>query len=157
MGRKGVFAMNWSTNKSILLSRICVAIFALLLAALDFGAYWLVNGYIQLRGMAGQQGAGMTATIYLCSVFGWLLLWQMWRLLGNIRRGEVFIPGNVRCLRLVSWCCVGAGAVCLASSFFYLPFAAVAIAAGFMALIVRIVKNVFEQAIRMKDELDYTI
>ncbi len=31
------------------------------------------------------------------------------------------------------------------------------IAAGFMALIVRIVKNVFEQAIRMKDELDYTI
>ena len=149
--------MNWSTSKSILLSRICVAIFALLLAALDFGAYWLVNWYIQLRGMAGQQVAGMTATIYLCSVFGWLLLWQMWRLLGNIRRGEVFIPGNVRCLRLVSWCCVGAGAVCLASSFFYLPFAAVAIAAGFMALIVRIVKNVFEQAIRMKDELDYTI
>lgn len=35
--------MNWSTNKSILLSRICVAIFALLLAALDFGAYWLVT------------------------------------------------------------------------------------------------------------------
>lgn len=149
--------MNWSTNKSILLSRICVAIFALLLAALDFGAYWLVNGYIQLRGMAGQQGAGMTATIYLCSVFGWVLLWQMWTLLNNIRHSEVFIPENVRCLRLVSWCCVGAGAICLASSFFYLPFAAVAIAAGFMALIVRIVKNVFEQAIRMKDELDYTI
>ena len=97
--------------------------------------------------------ASLPMPTWLC----WLLLWQMWRLLGNIRRGEVFIPGNVRCLRLVSWCCVGAGAVCLASSFFYLPFAAVAIAAGFMALIVRIVKNVFEQAIRMKDELDYTI
>ena len=149
--------MNWNTNKSIILSQVCVAVFALLLAALDIGAHWAVGWYIVLRGMAGQQGAGMTATIYLCSVFGWLLLWQMWRLLGNIRRGEVFIPGNVRCLRLVSWCCVGAGAVCLASSFFYLPFAAVAIAAGFMALIVRIVKNVFEQAIRMKDELDYTI
>lgn len=149
--------MNWNTNKSIILSQVCVAVFALLLAALDIGAYWAVGWYIGLRGMAWQQGAGMTATIYLCSVFGWLLLWQMWRLLGNIRRGEVFIPGNVRCLRLVSWCCVGAGAVCLASSFFYLPFAAVAIAAGFMALIVRIVKNVFEQAIRMKDELDYTI
>lgn len=45
--------MNWSTNKSILLSRICVAIFALLLAALDFGAYWLVTWYIHLRAWRG--------------------------------------------------------------------------------------------------------
>ena len=50
--------MNWSTSKSILLSRICVAIFALLLAALDLGAYWLVTWYIHLRGMAWQSGAG---------------------------------------------------------------------------------------------------
>lgn len=149
--------MNWSTNKSIILSQVCVVIFALLLAALDIGAYWAVGWYIRLRGMAWQQGAGMTATIYLCSVFGWVLLWQMWRLLGNIRRGEVFTLSNVRCLRTVSWCCVAAGAICLASTFFYAPFAAVAIAAGFMALIVRIVKNVFQQAISMKDELDYTI
>ena len=33
----------------------------------------------------------------------------------------------------------------------------IAIAAGFMGLIVRIVKNVFEQAITMKDELDLTV
>jgi hypothetical protein len=33
----------------------------------------------------------------------------------------------------------------------------VAIAAGFMGLIVRIVKNAFQQAIAMKDELDYTV
>lgn len=149
--------MNWSTSKSILLSRICVAIFALLLAALDFGAYWLVTWYIHLRGMAWQSGAGMIVTLYLCSIFGWVLLWQMWTLLNNIRRSEVFIPENVRCLRIVSWCCVAAGAICLVSTLFYIPFAAIAIAAGFMALIVRIVKNVFEQAIRMKDELDYTI
>ena len=149
--------MNWSTNKSILLSRICVAIFALLLAALDFGAYWLVNGYIQLRGMAGQQGAGMTATIYLCSVFGWILLWKLWRLLANIRAQVIFDARNVALLRAVSWCCVGAGLICLVSGVYYLPFAVIAIAAGFMALIVRIVKNVFRQAILMKDDLDLTI
>ena len=34
---------------------------------------------------------------------------------------------------------------------------AVAIAAGFMALIVRIIKNIFQQAIDMKAELDLTI
>ena len=78
--------------------------------------------------------------------------------LQHLRLGaEVFIPENIRCLRIVSWCCVAAGAICLVSTLFYIPFAAIATAAGFMALIVRIVKNVFEQAIRMKDELDYTI
>ena len=39
-----------------------------------------------------------------------------------------------------------------------LPFIfAVGLAAGFMALIVRVVKNAFAQAVRMKDELDYTV
>ena len=38
-----------------------------------------------------------------------------------------------------------------------MPFIAVAIAAGFMALLVRIVKNIFQQAIDMKAELDLTI
>ena len=57
----------------------------------------------------------------------------------------------------MSWCCVGAGLICLVSGVYYLPFAAIAIAAGFMALIVRIVKNVFRQAILMKDDLDLTI
>ena len=30
-------------------------------------------------------------------------------------------------------------------------------AAGFMALLVRVLKNAFAQAVRMKNELDYTI
>lgn len=74
--------------------------------------------------MAWQSGAGMIVTLYLCSIFGWVLLWQMWTLLNNIRRSEVFIPENIRCLRIVSWCCVAAGAICLVSTLFYIPFAA---------------------------------
>ena len=79
------------------------------------------------------------------------------QLLQNIRAQLVFDAQNVRLLRQVSWCCVGAGAVCLVSCLYYLPFIAVAIAAGFMALIVRIIKNIFQQAIDMKAELDLTI
>ena len=33
----------------------------------------------------------------------------------------------------------------------------IALAAGFTGLIVRVVKNVFQQAIAMKDELDLTV
>ena len=149
--------MNWNENKSVRLSQVCVVVFAALLLLLDVFCYAAVTWFIRLRGMPWQTGILMMITIYLCSVFGWVLLWKLWRLLRNIRSQVVFDAENVALLRTVSWCCVGAGGICLASSVYYLPFSAVAIAAGFMALIVRIVKNVFEQAILMKDDLDLTI
>lgn len=149
--------MNWNENKSVRLSQVCVVVFAALLLLLDVFCYAAVAWFIYLRGMPWQTGILMMITIYLCSVFGWVLLWKLWRLLRNIRSQVVFDAENVALLRTVSWCCVGAGSICLASSVYYLPFSAVAIAAGFMALIVRIVKNVFEQAILMKDDLDLTI
>ncbi len=149
--------MNWSKNSSIELSRACVILFMILLAALDIGCYWAVGWFVRLRLMNRDSVFLMMATIYLCSVFGWVLLVRLWQLLQNIRAQLVFDMRNVHLLRQVSWCCVGAGAVCLVSCLYYLPFIAVAIAAGFMALIVRIVKNIFQQAIDMKSELDLTI
>lgn len=149
--------MNWSKNSSIELSRICVVLFMILLASLDIGCYWAVQWFVEIRLMYWQYGVLMMVTIYLCSGFGWVLLVRLWQLLQNIRAQLVFDAKNVRLLRQVSWCCVGAGAVCLVSCLYYLPFIAVAIAAGFMALIVRIIKNIFQQAIDMKAELDLTI
>ena len=139
--------MNWSKDRSIALSRGCVVLFMILLAALDIGCYWAVRWFIGLRFMPWQSGVLMMVTIYLCSGFGWVLLVRLWQLLDNIRLQLVFDLRNVKLLRQVSWCCVGAGAVCLVSCLYYLPFIAVAIAAGFMALLVRIVKNIFQQAI----------
>ena len=60
-------------------------------------------------------------------------------------------------LRSVSWYCIWVALICLVSCVCYVPFVFVAIAAAFMALIVRIVKNVFQQAISMKSELDLTV
>lgn len=149
--------MNWTNDKSILLSQVCVAIFGLLLAALDIGCYWATAWFISLRNMPRQSGVALMVTLYLCSIFGWLLLIELWKLLGNMKRGEVFTEANVRLLRAVSWCCVGAAGICFVSCVYYLPFLFVSIAAAFMALIVRIVKNVFQQAAAMKSELDFTV
>ena len=66
--------MNWNKDRSIVLSRICVVLFALLLAALDTGAYWLVGLFIRLRGMPGQTCVFMMTSIYAGSVFGWITL-----------------------------------------------------------------------------------
>ena len=67
------------------------------------------------------------------------------------------MSANVTALRRISWCCAGAAVVCLAAAYIYLPFAFLGVAAAFMALIVRVLKNAFAQAVHMKDELDYTI
>ena len=148
--------MNWNKDKSILLSRAFVIAFALALLALDVFCYPLAHRYF---GMGWRQVVSAVVTVYVGSVFAWLALVELWRLLGNLRQGLVFTQENVRLLRIVSWCCVGAAIVCLLSLpwLWFLAVIVVAAAAGFMALIVRIVKNVFQQAIAMKDELDLTV
>ncbi len=140
-----------------MLSQVCVVVFALCLAALDIGAYRIAAWFAHNRFQRAQTGYFLMGSIYCGSVFAWVCLWELWKLLRNVRRGVLFDPVNVRCMRLVSWCCVWAALICALSALYYLPFLFVAVAAGFMALIVRIVKNAFAQAITMKDELDLTI
>lgn len=149
--------MDWDKDKSVKLTRACVAVCAVLLAVLDIGAYRFAFWYVQVRLAHRQLGVLLMVTIYSGSVFAWVCLRQLWRLLENIRRGEVFVPANVKCMRTVSWCCVWAAVICALSTLYYPPFGFVAFAAGFMALIVRIVKNAFQQAAAMKDELDLTV
>ena len=149
-------SVNWNNDKSIVLSQICTAVFALILLFIDVSAYWLVSSYTRLKELVGAQGMILT-TVYLCSVPAWILLWKLWSLLGNIKRGEIFTAENVSALRTVSWCCAAAAIVCLVSALYFLPFFIVAVAAAFMCLIVRIVKNTFQQALLMKDELDLTV
>ena len=148
---------DWLKSKSILFSQICVLLFALLLAVLDLGGYPIVRWFVALRGMDRQAVWGILAVLLLCSVFGWVLLWALWRLLGNLRQAQVFTEENIALLQRVSLCCAAAALFCVAGCFFYLPFLIAVAAASFMALIVRIVRNVFQKALDMKNELDLMI
>ncbi|MDO4566141.1 MAG: DUF2975 domain-containing protein [Oscillospiraceae bacterium] len=152
--------MDWNDQKSIALSRLGVALLALLLLALDIGGYWLAGWALRISEVLGEglkDGLLLLASLYLCSVPAWLLIFSLWRLLKNLGLELIFTAENVSLLRRISWYCVAMGLVCLLSALYYLPFMLPAIAAAFMALIVRIVKNCFEQAVLMKDELDYTV
>ncbi|MBR0130886.1 MAG: DUF2975 domain-containing protein [Firmicutes bacterium] len=151
--------MKWTKDKSIKLSIACVFVFAAILLALDI---WTVWGWIapdfELRTQLQWQYYVMfTATVASGSICAWICLWALYRLLKNIQAGRVFTEDTVKLLRTISWCCAGAAAVCLLSAAYAWPFLVVAIAAAFMMLIVRIVKNCFRQAIDMKTELDLTI
>jgi hypothetical protein len=156
--------MNWDKDKSILLSQIGTVCFAVLLLALDVSCWWVTRWIVANRLYQGEVGAPITREVTLMmvsiltgSVLAWIFLHRLWTLLLSIKRGAVFTEANVRRMRAMSWCCMGAAAICLASALYYLPFLLVGLAAGFTGLIVRVVKNVFQQAIAMKDELDLTV
>ena len=86
------------------------------------------------------------------------VLLNLFRLLGRVEKGAVFVAENVRSLRRIALCCALAALICIpAGAVLYFPFACMGIAAGFMALIVQVLKNTFAQAVRMKDELDLTV
>lgn len=149
--------LNWTKSASLLLSQIFVVLFALLLAALDLGSFRIVRWFGNLRGLQESASTAMLTVLLLCSIFGWILLWAMWKLLGNLRHGRVFTQENVGLLHRVSWCCAAAAALCLVGCFFYLPFLVPVAAASFMALIVRVVRNILQTAVAMKEELDLTV
>ncbi len=85
------------------------------------------------------------------------------RLLGFVRGGRVFSAGAVMCLRGISWCCFAVCLVLVALSLLYrdtialIYGAAVVLAAAFLGIVLRVVKNVIEEATLIKSENDFTI
>lgn len=94
---------------------------------------------------------------YPSAVFGYVTLYSLIRLLWNIKKDAIFITPNVRYLRRISWCCVAVSVIALAAGCFYLPYLFVAVAAGFVGLMLRVVKNVMENAVQLKEENELTI
>ncbi len=150
--------MKWNDDKSLLLTRVCVWLSAAALVLLCVSAPWLFSWFIQKRLILPPQSRDyFLVTTYTVAVPAAVALYMMNRLLANIRKEEVFTEKNTRYLRGMSWCCLAAGLIFLVSSFYYLPFFALCAAAVFMALILRVIKNVFAQAEEIKKENDYTI
>jgi len=96
-------------------------------------------------------------TIYAGCVPAAALLIHLYILLHRIDTERVFVSENTACLRHISWCCFAGAAVCLASAIYYFPWLAVGVAAAFMGLIVRVIKNVVAKAVSLQDDADFTI
>ena len=147
----------WNDQKSVTLSRLCIAAFALALAALLVAAPGLVKWFMLPRGFAPGADRYFLMTIYLGAVPASGLLHMLHRLLQNISAEAVFIPENVELLRRISWCCFLGAAICLASGLYFVPWYLIAVAAAFMGLIVRVVKNLIARAVSLQDEVDHTV
>ena len=148
----------WSGKKSISLSKFCVLIFTVMLIGTVLSAPWLVRLLMDFSraDLVGKETLFLL-TIYSGSVPAAVLLFCLYRLLRHIELEQVFITANVEYLRRISWCCFAGAVICFASIHYYFPWSFVAVAAAFMGLIVRVIKNVFAQAVELKNESELTI
>lgn len=148
----------WNHRRSMLLSKLFVLLFmggllAVLLTA-PFLVSWLARFSINIH-VADK--LLFLLTLYTGGAVAAVLLVCLYKLLHQIGLGELFTRTNVSLMRLISWCCfVGVG-IALLSGLYYMPWLVVAVAAAFMGLIVRVVKNLVDEAVLLKEENDFTI
>lgn len=151
----------WSQMKSLKLSRFLVfGVFCLLIVLL-FVAHIIADWFTAISVGKGLIDKGTTAAvtvmIYICDIFGITAVVALNKLLSNISKDEVFISQNSCCLRVISWCCVFVGLTVAFFSLWKLEFLFAAFFAMFLGLVMRVLKNVFEKAVELKSENDFTI
>lgn len=159
----------WNRKHSVMLSIVvCFAVAAALTVALFIGPWAIRNWFIFIRGWSGAEPnlqqllLVFKITFYPCAVFGYVTLYSLIRLLFHIRREDIFIHQNVTYLRRISWCCFAVALITLVVGVldfnsFTVPFIAVAAAAGFVGLMLRVVKNVMQAAVEIREENELTI
>ena len=147
----------WNPGKSVLLSSICTKIVIAAVIGAAVTAPYLVKGYVSYSMKDTAVITPLLALIYACAVPGLTALFSLDRLLANIKARNIFIEKNVKHLRVISWCSFIVSAILFVFGFYYLLFLLMAVAAAFFGLILRVVKNVIEQAVAIKNENDFTI
>ncbi len=154
----------WNKDKSIGLSIAVSFIFlALLTIGLFFGPFVVNLWFDVYRGFDPNLSAMkhlLTVFVwafYPSAIFGFITLYSLIRLLFNIKKQEIFINQNVAYLRVISWCCFAVALITLFAGVFYIPYCFIAIAAAFIGLMLRVVKNVMQNAVEIKNENELTI
>ncbi len=147
-------------NLSLAISSVLTKVGFTLIIICCFAAPYLVTYYEQsyiIPYGIDSVYVPLLVTLYCSAVPALILTVSLDRLLTNIRKGNAFIKQNVTCLRIISYCCFAASLIFIYFGFIRHFALFIVVAAAFFGLILRVIKNVFEQAIEIREENDYTI
>lgn len=148
--------IKWTKERSLSLSYVLTWAVLVLACALMFLIPIITIWYDTVSGKEPIMPV-LTACFYICDFLAIIALWQLRKLLSNIRKQELFTDANTRCVRIISWCCFGVAAVFAVLTFWRLLALLVAVIAAFVGLILRVVKNMLASAAELREENDYTI
>lgn len=147
----------WNSDKSVVLSSICTKLVLALLVFFAAAAPLLVGKYIFYTGKLESITVPLLCTIYTCCIPAMAILVCLDCLLNNVKHNEIFIKQNVKLFRWISWCCFAVAFILVVSGFYYIFFVFAGVVAIFLGLMIRVVKNIFQVAIALKQENDFTI
>lgn len=154
----------WNSKKSVNLSIVVCCFLAVVLSVLAVVGPDLFKIYMSCyRGFAiygetlQKLGKVFCFCFYPSAIFAGVVIYSLLRLLFNIKAEKIFINDNVKYLRTVSWCCFAVAIITLVGGFFYLPFLFVTAAGGFVGMLLRVLKNVMQNAVILREENDLTI
>lgn len=143
---------------SIRLSLAIIGLFWAGAAVLAVGApYFFMHIYPRLYARPDFVPTVLLVCVYLAWPVGAVTLVRLTKLLKNIEKERIFDPVNTRHLSAISICCFLAAALsCVVGVFHYALFVF-----GLMAflggIVLRVVMQVFDKAIAIKEENDMTV
>ncbi|GGD03874.1 DUF2975 domain-containing protein [Enterococcus wangshanyuanii] len=149
--------MNWTDKKSIKLSKWCLYLFSGMVVLTMVFISTVIDAIVPVDIVSPENRYLFVITLELCLGIGLVILFFLNHLISNIDNNETFAEGNIKTLRIISWFCFLESLILLISTTYYYPWLFVAGLTAFIGLIVRIIKNVFCQALLIKTENDYTI
>lgn len=118
---------------------------------------WMLKLYSEWRALEGSALTAIFIAYYCCAGVVLFAQWHIEKLLKNILSGQIFIRDNVLRIIRIRWCCVLVSLICLPASWFYLPLVFLVIIMGFLGLIVSVVVNVMDAAVKIREENDLTV
>lgn len=126
-------------------------------AALLFLLPWLLRVYSRWRNLEPNAHTAILVAYYGCAAVVLFAQWHIEKLLKNILADQIFIRDNVLRIIRIRWCCILVSLICLPAAWFYLPLIFMTAIMGFLGLIVSVVVNVMDAAVKIREENDLTV
>ena len=137
---------------TLVIDRICIAIWGACLFLVPQIARWY-DMYSNKDSIFIQ----FVVIVYLAMIPAAIILFLLNKLLSNIKNKRMFEKENVNILRVISYCCFIIAALAAVMIYWRLLAFVVVAAFGFVGLLLRVLKNVFEQAVIIREENDLTV
>lgn len=124
-------------------------------AALTVSFPFLVQWFVEVRHKDPNLATSIMIVFYPCIPFAIAFLTALRNLLVNLKKGLVLGDANIRHLKVIALCCLGAAIIMILGGFKYMPFWISGIAAAAGALLTAVIEKVFSVALYAKREVEY--
>ena len=144
-------------DKSVVFCYFMTYLWLGVMAALLIFAPRVLSAYMEFRALPWEIYQVILIDFYLCCIPAAVALLCLLRILGNIRRQQMFDRVNEKLLRVVSWCSLAVAILTLAGGFWYFPLFFITAAMLFIFLIVRVVCTLLAAGAALEEESSLTI